>query len=24
MLFYRLIEGAVATEPHPYKRVKAA
>lgn len=24
MLFYRLIEGAVAIEPHPYKRVKAA
>ena len=24
MLFYRLIEGAVAIEPHPYERVKAA
>ena len=24
MLFYRLIEGAVAIEPYPYKRVKAA
>ena len=24
MLFYRLIEGAMATEPHPFERVKAA
>jgi transposase-like protein len=23
MLFYRLIEGAMATEPHPFERVKA-